>query len=177
MTRAKRTSKKPLFTTFSLIALILWCGFIFFMSARVAQDSDALSLGVAGYLLNLVTPGFGDLSPEEQFALAESINHPVRKLAHFSEYLILGMLAFNVLRQHTIKINAAENAAPKLMVPLLSWGFCIIYAAGDEFHQLFVPGRACLIGDVFVDSAGALLGILLLWGARALRASFANARR
>ena len=80
--------KKPTrHTALSLVALVLWCAFVFYMSARVAQDSDALSLGFAGRFLHLVVPGFSDMSAADQLALAKSINHPVRKLAHFTEYL------------------------------------------------------------------------------------------
>ena len=201
--------KKPTrHTALSLVALVLWCAFIFYMSARVAQDSDALSLGFAGRFLHLVVPGFSDMSAAEQLALAKSINHPVRKLAHFTEYLVLGMLAINALRLHIscsagapnestttqtatqpttqtgafptrrpnnsakdvtttestdypAAISAGTMSRRNLIIPALSWAFCILYAASDEFHQLFVPGSAGLITDVCIDSAGALLGIFL----------------
>ena len=38
----------------------------------------------------------------------------------------------------------------------------ILYAASDEFHQLFVPGRSGQITDVLIDSGGLLAGILLV---------------
>ena len=159
--------KKPTrHTALSLVALILWCTFIFYMSARVAQDSDALSLGFAGRFLHLVVPGFSDMSAADQLALAKSINHPVRKLAHFTEYLVLGILDVNALRLHIGSSgryfeDEAITPSRNFCIPALSWAFCILYAASDEFHQLFVPGRAGLVTDVCIDSAGALLGILL----------------
>ena len=159
--------KKPTrHTALSLVALVLWCAFIFYMSARVAQDSDALSLGFAGRFLHLVVPGFSDMSAADQLALAKSINHPVRKLAHFTEYLVLGILAVNALRLHIGSSgryfeDEAITPSRNFCIPALSWAFCILYAASDEFHQLFVPGRAGLVTDVCIDSAGALLGILL----------------
>lgn len=211
-----KLKKSTRHTALSLVALVLWCALIFYMSARVAQDSDALSLGFAGRFLHLVVPGFSDMSAADQLALAKSINHPVRKLAHFTEYLVLDMLTVNALRLHiscsadalkesaatqtatrptprptkqtaalptespnsgtedatTSKstdypaaINAGTTSHRNLIIPALSWAFCILYAASDEFHQLFVPGRAGLITDVCIDSAGALLGILLFLGA------------
>lgn len=36
-----------------------------------------------------------------------------------------------------------------------------LYAASDEFHQLFVPGRSGQISDVLLDSAGVCFGVLL----------------
>jgi len=37
----------------------------------------------------------------------------------------------------------------------------IVYALSDEFHQLFVPGRACAFSDFLVDSAGILFASFL----------------
>ena len=53
--------------------------------------------------------------------------------------------------------------------------FCIASASKlivdknwDEFHQLYVPGRAGTVFDVGVDSLGALAGLLILAGILAL---------
>ena len=45
---------------------------------------------------------------------------------------------------------------------LIPWGIAALYAAADEFHQLFVPGRSGQVSDVMLDSAGALAGLLIL---------------
>jgi len=37
-----------------------------------------------------------------------------------------------------------------------------IYGVTDEFHQSFTPGRTPMATDVLYDTAGALLGLLLL---------------
>ena len=42
------------------------------------------------------------------------------------------------------------------------------YAATDEMHQLFVPGRSGQVSDVLLDSAGAIAGLALLGGIRFL---------
>ncbi len=195
MTGKIKLKKPTRHTALSLVALVLWCAFIFYMSARVAQDSDALSLGFAGRFLHLVVPGFSDMSTADQLALTKSINHPVRKLAHFTEYLVLGTLAINALRLHVgwsaglsedratrqpaalPTFGTTEAPSCSLAVAALSWAFCIFYAVSDEFHQLFVPGRACLFTDVCIDSAGALLGILLLFGALHLISRQATRKR
>lgn len=39
----------------------------------------------------------------------------------------------------------------------------ILYACSDEFHQLFIPGRAGQIRDVCIDSTGALIMILIIY--------------
>ncbi|PGY12090.1 VanZ family protein [Bacillus sp. AFS031507] len=40
-------------------------------------------------------------------------------------------------------------------------GICVLFAVSDEFHQLFVAGRGAQVKDVFNDSAGAMMGIVI----------------
>lgn len=37
----------------------------------------------------------------------------------------------------------------------------IFYGISDEFHQFFVPGRACTIPDMLTDSAGVLTASII----------------
>lgn len=75
----------------------------------------------------------------------------LKKGAHFVAYAIFAGLAFRV--------------TGRWQRPFL-WAFLLtaVYAAGDEFHQSFVPGRNPSIIDVFIDVAGgiAMLGLLAL---------------
>lgn len=82
---------------------------------------------------------------------------PVRKIAHFVEYMILGGLsaASWVLYQAEEK----ENRKPFF---LIAWGFCVLFAVLDELHQAFVPGRTSSIRDILLDSVGALFGAFLV---------------
>ena len=86
--------------------------------------------------------------------LAEYFEHPIRKLAHFSEYACMGFLVYLILSQWMDKCR-------KLYLLSVLWVF--LSAAADEFHQYFIPGRSCEIKDVCLDSAGALCGILFVW--------------
>lgn len=44
----------------------------------------------------------------------------------------------------------------------LAWLLAVLYAASDEFHQSFTPGRHSSIQDVLIfDNLGALLAVLL----------------
>ena len=96
-------------------------------------------------------PDYNSMSLSDQLALEQNYNHLVRKLAHFTEFALLGALALNAARHLQLRHPLA-----------LSWAFSVLYAASDEIHQLFVPGRAGMITDVCIDSCGALLGVLLL---------------
>ena len=52
---------------------------------------------------------------------------------------------------------------------VLPWLIAAGYAATDEFHQLFVPGRSGQISDVLLDSAGALAGVWIMTGLEKIR--------
>ena len=61
-----------------------------------------------------------------------------------------------------------------------AWVVGTLYAASDEIHQLFVPGRSGQLRDVLLDSAGVAAGILLAWAVGLLyqnAAAYAAARR
>jgi VanZ family protein len=68
----------------------------------------------------------------------------LRKLAHTTEYAILGALLWRALRNEVAAFAAG-----------------VAYAATDEFHQHFVTGRHGSPVDVAIDAAGLLLGVLL----------------
>ena len=89
------------------------------------------------------------MSATEQTALAENIEFPVRKAAHASEYALLGILVFGVARKK-------EMTKRQMLCAIL---VTVLYAASDELHQLFVPGRSCQLRDVLIDTAGAVAGV------------------
>jgi len=122
---------------------------IFYMSAQPQLESEAtsnLATELIYRILNVLFPS-GLISIEEFFARYGQF---IRKLAHFSEFMILGIL---------IKLNYMEDRnADTIWIPFL---FAALYAMSDEFHQIFVQGRYCSIKDMLIDSSGALTGILL----------------
>lgn len=46
--------------------------------------------------------------------------------------------------------------------PLPAWGWSVLYAFSDEWHQSFVPGRTADWRDILVDALGAALAVWLL---------------
>ena len=78
----------------------------------------------------------------------------VRKLAHAVEY---GVLA--VLLGITIRFSRRWNQKWQIKTIILCW----LYACTDEFHQLFVPGRAGQVRDVIIDTVGAIFAVLVIW--------------
>lgn len=133
---------------------------IFSFSARPAEQSTGDSRWAGHMIGQLFVPGFGDWSDKEQEAFAEKVDYPVRKTAHAMEYAVLGLLTAGAY------IRRGTSIRKGILVP---WGIATLYAASDEFHQLFVPGRSGQVSDVVLDSAGVLAGVLLLAGIRRAR--------
>jgi VanZ family protein len=76
---------------------------------------------------------------------------PIRKVAHFTLYFILGLLTSNMVRlcfshKFTFIITLVLN---------------FLYACSDEFHQLFIEGRTSSFRDVLIDTSGACLALIL----------------
>lgn len=143
-----------------LILAVLWMAVIFSFSARPAEQSTGDSRWAGHMIGQLFVPGFGDWSDKEQEAFAEKVDYPVRKTAHAMEYAVLGLLTAGAY------IRRGTSIRKGILVP---WGIATLYAASDEFHQLFVPGRSGQVSDVVLDSAGVLAGVLLLAGIRRAR--------
>ena len=129
---------------------ILWMVVIFSFSAKPAVQSTEMSTSVGKMICRIFVHDFSSWSEEKQEELAAKIDHPVRKCAHASEYALLGALV--LLTACTYVKMSPKTVAAAVVISIL-------YAASDEFHQKFVPGRSCQFTDVLIDSAGVLAGV------------------
>ena len=134
----------------SIISLILWMIVIFLFSSADANKSTGTSDKVISTMIEIkdkITDS--NTSLEDKNYIIDNTSFIIRKIAHVTEYLILGFLMFNVLMQYNIcNIYCAI-------------GLCILYSCTDEFHQLFIDGRSGSIRDVLIDSIGIIIGTLL----------------
>lgn len=121
----------------SWLLVAAWAGVIFAMSAK-----SGLELDQGTGIVSLVKAWLAQ-------ALSDATGRAVdpSPIGHFGEYLVFGALLFNAFRQH---VRAGVSA-------LSAIGVAALYAASDEFHQLFVPGRACDPLDWVVDMAAVAL--------------------
>lgn len=78
----------------------------------------------------------------------------LRKIAHITEYAILSILLVNAFFVSTVNFK-------KFKMYFLSFILSMIYAISDELHQYFVPGRFFSITDIFIDSVGAIIGVIM----------------
>jgi len=72
------------------------------------------------------------------------------KVVHAFFYGVLGWLVARALR---------TGAATRL---LAAFAALVAFAALDEWHQGFIPGRSASVGDLAADAAGIAIGLLLL---------------
>ena len=75
----------------------------------------------------------------------------MRKCADMSEYAILTLLGFLTF--------LFLHGRGRFLVPI---GVTFLYACTDEFHQLFVPGRAGRFTDVLIDTTGGIIMLLFI---------------
>lgn len=142
---------------FFIFLALLWMIVIFYYSSKTAVESTQDSMAVGMAIGRLFVADYDELPESEQYNIAKSIEHPIRKTAHAMEYAVLGLfLTFGlyVNKKYTLK---RYYMCRNLLCP---WMFATFYACTDEFHQLFVPGRSGQISDVCIDSGGALFGVL-----------------
>lgn len=130
-----------------VITLLLTIG-IFFLSNQPAGKSGELSTTIAAHSLPYVEKWTG-----REMSLAHW-NHVLRKTAHFSLYFILASIIMVLGRLNDWSWRRA------LFISLFS---AMTYAIIDETHQWFVDGRGASVRDVAIDSAGAMLGIVVVY--------------
>ena len=133
--------------TISIISLILWMIIIFSFSSADANKSTGTSDKVITTMIEIKDKITDQETPiSEKEIIVKNSSFYIRKIAHITEYLILGFLMFNLLKQYSVtKIYYAI-------------GLSILYSCTDEFHQLFINVRSVSIKDVLIYSIGILIG-------------------
>ncbi len=123
---------------------------IFYMSSMPGDESGGLSARITEAVVSYVFPDYANMSADQQIGAFSLLHHMIRKLAHFSEYAVLGALFDLFFSTFTFRY--------KTIVSLLC---AVSYAMTDEWHQSFVAARGPSIGDVMLDSAGAVFGLAI----------------
>jgi VanZ family protein len=122
------------------LPLVVWLAFISFAS------SDSFN---ASNTSRIIGPLVLWLFPNTSAETLATIHFVTRKLAHFTEYAILGFLAARAFR-----------TSPRWF--LISAVLVVVYALIDEYHQSFVPSRTASVYDSFIDMAGGLTALIIV---------------
>lgn len=121
--------------------LFIWIGVIFYLS------SDSGSMTNTSRFLRPILVFLFPSADETTLLFYHGI---VRKLAHFTEYAILGALAVRAF------VRSQYRYAFSLLI-------VVAVAFADEFGQSFRPSRTASIVDVGIDIAGGLVIIASLY--------------
>jgi VanZ family protein len=146
------------------LPLIIWMGFIFFMSGDrgSAQNTRPLMQSI----LRRVAPV---LAAQLTQAQVDRIDFNIRKTAHVTEYCLLALLAYRAAR--------ADSKHFRSRHVLFSLALGVGYAASDEWHQSFIPSRWGVASDVVYDSLGVMIGtVLSQWREQLQRANATKKR-
>ena len=91
------------------------------------------------------------LSGQSRLPMGLSLPHPLDKLVHGSAFAVLAFLLEWALQ------------GPRRWPTYRRHGFVfltlLLFAASDEWHQSFVPGREASLGDWLADACGTLVGL------------------
>ncbi len=143
---------------------------IFCFSAEPPEESGNRSDGVTDVVVDVVYPDIEERPPEEQQSIFDTWRPLVRKLAHFSEFALLGCLSAWLVCHIARRLPALRRLWRWIITAL----FCLLYAISDEVHQMFT-GRGPAVTDVLIDFAGAVTGILVGFGVARLIRRIAHA--
>ena len=133
-----------------LLLILIWMVVIFLFS----NDSGEASKKKSDHVIMDIYQVFNDteLTEKEKEQLIETVVYPTRKIAHFSEYFLLGLLVLSFLSEFGIVTRKS------ILIAII---ICCLYAVSDEFHQMFSDGRTPKVFDVAIDTLGATTGIFL----------------
>lgn len=141
------------------LLVLIWLVVIFCFSSKNGETSDkqskAFIIETARNTVK-VTNELGitnkELTDKELHDFASDANYVVRKLAHFSIYLVLAILVMVALS------NSNWRTDKKIFLAIL---ICFLYSITDEFHQMFISGRSGMAIDCVIDTFGGILGCVI----------------
>jgi VanZ family protein len=135
--------------------LVAWTCFIFFASTGAMSASNTS---------RVIEPLLRWLVPDISEARLVAAHFVVRKLAHFTEYALLALLAARAF------ISSSKSFLSRRWF-VAALALVVVVALLDEFNQSFNPARTGTIKDSLLDTVGGLtaLALLTLWRARWMR--------
>jgi len=121
------------------VPLVLWIGVLFLLSSSQGSFSETS---------RIIRPLLEFFFPTASLETITFYHGIIRKLAHLTEYAVLGFLAMRAF--------AAGRAVLTSSVILIG------VATIDEINQSFNPARTGAVMDVLIDLAGGAAAILVI---------------
>jgi VanZ family protein len=132
------------------LPVIVWMAIIFGASTNLGAPRNTSR--IIAPILRLLNPNITDET-------IGKVQYGIRKTGHAVEYAILALLIWRARRKTILPEPKTWHRRDAIVAILVS----ALYAATDEFHQSFVSTRQASVWDVILDTAGAVMGIFLLW--------------
>jgi VanZ family protein len=89
--------------------------------------------------------------PASRIPYLGEIDFLVKKFGHAIGYALLA-LAYYI---------ALPTRLPRGYRAFLAWIMAILFALSDEYHQSFIEGRTSSLRDVFIDTLGAAIALVI----------------
>lgn len=131
-----KITKKTILRIVLIILIIIWAVFVFNLSNQQGNESSGLSKKITAIFF--------------RENLVDQIEPYIRKLAHFSEYGLGGVLFISLF------LTYKWSEAKQIIISIICGAW---YAGIDEIHQLFIPDRNGSIKDVCIDTLGVATGV------------------
>ena len=138
------------------IVLVIMLLAIYYIIFAFSNQNGEQSGSISRKITIIITENIKSIQKmkyEEREKILRKIEFFIRKLAHFSLYTMVGLLAMSLFSTYCIKL---------LKKVTISLCLGLTYAISDEIHQNFIPGRASSIKDVGIDTLGVIFGIILV---------------
>ena len=134
-----------------LLLIITWMITIFLFSNQQGNASSVTSNKVTKEIIEII-PSTKHLEENQKKEIVKKVNPIMRKIAHYTIYLIGGILIMFFIST----IVQSEKRGVLYSVLIGS-----IYAITDEIHQMFMDGRTAKITDVLIDTLGVITGVVI----------------
>jgi VanZ family protein len=133
-----------------------WLPVLLWMAVIFTASSDTHSYEHSSRLL---APVLRWLFPHISEKTVDLLVFIARKCAHLTEYSVLALLLWRAIRR-----PRKNDPRPwDWREAGLTLAIVFLYAAGDEFHQIFVATRTPRLHDVAIDTLGGAAGLFALW--------------
>ena len=132
------------------VPLLIWIGVIFFLS------SSQGSMGQTSRIIRPLLEFFFPAASAETITFYHGI---IRKLAHFTEYAVLGLLACRGFTRSPQPILKRFWFATAIAL-------VVVVASTDEFNQSLNPLRTGSPWDILLDVFGGVVAIIAFWALR-----------
>ena len=137
--QTKRKHGKILYIVIILTLIFIW-------------GNSLLNAEISSYISDFFKDIILSVFPFVPSGEAEGTGGVVRKLAHITEFAILGV-------ELSLFFQPLKDRNNKKYINLVFCGFATAFV--DETIQLFIPGRAGLVSDIWIDLCGFATGCIV----------------